>query len=195
MSNSHETEIPGAPSADEIRAEIERTALPAFWRPHGPQDGTATDLSGLSEREATRLLEARYLTGPGPSANALQREIHSQALRKDALVAERNRLADELSANRSYDPVTGEGISMVSPERAKGITDRLSEINDELSRIAGVPGQLALEKALAKAVADRQAAYRAEYVQAEAKRRAASDALEADIERAAEGFRKVLPRW
>lgn len=187
-------EIPGAPSADAIRAELVRTGGPEYWRPNGVPDGTATDFAALDPEAAQKVLSARMAQGPGPHGNAYQHGLHEHHQRIIELEKEQARLIEQATAIREYDPTTGEGVSMASPQRQKAIIDRLSVINDSLARAHGEPGQMALERKLDEAAKAEKERYRSAFVQAEAKKRAAAAALEADIARAAAGYAKALPR-
>lgn len=189
-----EFEIPGAPSADEIRDQLIETGGPAYWRPHGVPDGSATDFEALDHETAAKVIAARLAVGPGPHGNGYQQALHEHHQNILNLEREQARLLEQATEIREYDPVTGEGVSMASPQRQKAIIDRLSVIADSLARAHGEPGRMTLERKLDEAVKAEQAGYRAAYIQQEAQRRAAAAALEADIERAAQGYAKVQPR-
>lgn len=191
---NEEIEIPGMPSDDEIRAELWRTGDVPYWRPTGTFDGTATDFSAMPPGVADKVIQARLQLGPGDTGTPWQIALFDHQRRIINLEKEQARITDELTAVSSFDPATGEGISAASPNRQKALTNRLSEVGDELRRLHGEPGRLKLQKALDEAVKVQKARYRREYVQAEAKRRAAADTLEGEIERAAAGYRKTQPR-
>lgn len=183
--------IPGMPDEAELRDEIVRTVGPEHWRPNG--DGPAADLSGLSEADRARVLGARLLTGPGPNANAFQRKAFEQRNRLVELEKEEARLMDDMLGNRGFDPETGEPIPLLSPARSNAAVHRLSAIAEERRRISGEPGRIAMEKALEKAVAEARERHRRQYIQAEAKRLAEARAMQDEIERLAEGYRKTRP--
>lgn len=183
--------IPGMPSEDALRDEIVRTVGPEHWRPNG--DGPALDLSALSEADRSKVLGARMLIGPGPNANAFQRKAFEQHSRLMDLEKEEARLMDDMLGNRGFDPVTGEPIPLLSPARSEAVVHRLSAIADERRRLNGEPGRIAIEKALDEAVAKARERHRREYINAEAKRLAEARAMQDEIERLAEGYRKTRP--
>jgi len=187
-------EVPGAPTADQIRAEIVRTADPRFWRPFSEQDGTATDLTRLTPSEAARVIAARHTAGPGPSGNAYQHALHEHMKALGAKEKERDRLFEELTAVTGYDPQTGEGRDKLSQDQKTQLTYRLSQVQSEIARLDDPTKSGRVNRALEEAVKVQQARYRSEYIEAEAKRRAAQSAVDAEIERRAAGYRKTQPQ-
>lgn len=195
MNSDQETEfddIPGMPNDDELRDELVKTGSPYHWNPFngGPRD--PDELANLPEEAAKRVLDARSEVGPGPNGNKYQRAIHDRYRRTQELGREYERLDSDLNEVGGYDPGTGEEIPAIqSPQRRRAMRIRMQEIAGEMGRIKGEPGDRKLEKALNEAIKDRKVAFRRQYIQTEAKRRAAQSNLDAEIERAAEGYRKA----
>lgn len=187
-------EVAGAPSANEIRANILRTADIQFWRPFSEQDGTATDLAGLSPGEANRLLQARLTAGPGPSGNAYQHAIHEHMKTLAEKERERDAKIEQIVAYKGYDPATGEGVPSLNEEQKVKLSHEVSLLDREITLMNSPAGKARIERALQEAIKAVQTRHRAAYIDAEAKRRAAQSALDAEIERAADGYRKTQSR-
>lgn len=193
--NDENVEIPNAPSDDEIRAELRRTSSPLFWKPFGTVEegngfnGQPTDFSGLSPEAREKVLNARLRAGPGPTGTPYQHALWNWHKEQAALEKERDTIMARMT-DVTYDPITGEGISKASADQMRTDSYRLSQVQAELERRQGPAGEIALERALTKAVAEQKARLRREYIQTEAKRRAAQSTLEEEIERAAASYRK-----
>ena len=197
--NDNDIEIPGAPSEAAIRAELVRTGGVEYWKPLGTAEegngynGQPTDFSTVSPEAKNKILSARLQLGPGPTGTPYQHALWQHQRRLAALESERDSIYERMSAV-TYDPDTGEGISKASEDETKANSYRLSQVLAEIKLHEGAAGELKLQRALEKAVQSEKARYRREYVQAEAKRRAAADTLEGEIERAVAGYRKTQPR-
>lgn len=184
--------IPGMPDDDTLRDEIVSTGNWTHWNPYGSGEREPFDPKAHPEATVQRVLGARLTSGPGPHANKFQRTVWEQWHRTAELDKEQERILATLDEVDGYDPVTGDGIPAVqSPEKRRAMQYRLAEIADDKARLEGEAGQRALEKALQASIKDRKARLRREYIQAEAKRRAASSTIEDEIERAAAGYRRA----
>ncbi|MFC4294101.1 hypothetical protein ACFO0A_03400 [Novosphingobium tardum] len=184
-------DIPGMPSDSDIRAELVRTSGPAFWRPTGSPDGTATDFTG---ELGQKVLAARHALGPGPNGTDVQYAVWEHEQAKEALDAEARRIMSALTEVRSYDPVTGEAISMASPTKVKALVDRLAVVQEDKARLEGEPGRLALEKKVDEAVRNTKALFRNQYIADQAKRLAAKIAMDEEIARQAAAYGKSRPK-
>lgn len=182
---------PALPSDDEIRDEIVRTAGPEYWDPHGngPR-AEPIDYKALPPEMAERALAARLEIGPGPKANPFQLAIFEQHRRDRELAAEAARLTEDLTANRGFDPTTGEPIPLFSESRRKAIVDRLAVIGADQERMRAAPGHRSLEGALARAVEAEKARRRQEHINREAERRAEAQEIEEAIAHRAALLRK-----
>lgn len=187
--------IPDMPSDESLKAEIIKTGGPENWNPYGSKKREPTDFSALPEKTAERVVEARMVSGPGPHANPWQVALWEHHKREADLDKEQRRILSDLDAVRGYDPSTGEGIpAITSEQRRKALHYRLLEISEDRERLAGAPGQMRLEKAMADAIRKAKIGIKRKYVQAEAKRRVAAAAMEEEIENAARGYRKFTPK-
>jgi hypothetical protein len=184
--------IPGMPSDAQIEASIRKTSGPAHWR-RPEATGPAPDLSNLSETGRNRVLAARLQLGPGPHANPFQLALFNHHKKLADIDNREKRLMDELLSVSGYDPNTGEGISALSEDRRVKITYELSAIARERAIHDGPGGKARLDKAMAEAVQREKARHKQAWITEEAKRRAAHSAVDAEIERLADGFRKVRP--
>lgn len=185
-------DIPGMPSDEDLRSEISKTGSPRYWNPFGDAETNTTDLSALAPEAATRVMNARLAAGPGPHGNKYQWAVFERHRKAQELVREYEQLDGGLNEVGGYDPGTGAEIPAIqSPERRRAMNLRMQQITGELARIKGEPGERKLEEALKEAIKARKVAYRRQYVQSEAKRRAAQSALDAEIEKAAEGYRSA----
>jgi hypothetical protein len=185
--------VPGMPSADRIRADLLKTGSPAYWRPHGEPDGTATDFASLGDA-GPRVLQARMQTGPGPKGTAWQWAVweHHKALAE--LDKEQARIEQELDAVKGYDPKTGEGLKAISQDRRKALYHLLANVVDERVRLEGEPGQAALDRKLDEAVRAEQRRFKQQYILSEANRRAAAKSMDDEIERLAANYAKTQPK-
>lgn len=192
---NEETEIPGMPSDDAIRAELRRTGGPAYWKPFGTAeagngyDGRPTDFSTVSPEAKEKILSARLQVGPGPTGTPYQHALWAYHNEQIALEKESAQTLERMTA-ATYDRETGEAILTSTHDQRQADSYRLSQIEAELERRRGPVGEARLERALTKAVEAEKARYRREYIQAEAKRRAAQSALNDEIEQAAANYRK-----
>jgi hypothetical protein len=184
--------IPGMPSAESIRTELLKTGDPQYWRPHGEPDGTATDFASLGEA-GKRVLEARLQLGPGQKGTEWQHALWEHNYKLAELDKEQARIEQELDAVKGYDPVTGKGIPAISTERKRSLWHALAQIVDERVRLEGEPGRDALNKKLDEAVKARQLQFKRQYILSEAKRRAAANAMDEEIDRLAANFAKTQP--
>ncbi|MDF7775802.1 hypothetical protein P1X14_11140 [Sphingomonas sp. AOB5] len=183
--------VPGMPSDDEIRKSLVASADVLMFPTHNsPPRQRPFDLSGYSAETRDKIIASRLRVGPGEHANHYQRAVHNQFMKHYELRREADRLTDDLTANAGFDPVTGDPIFLYSPERRKGIVDELARIADELKRIEGNPGRENLAKELEIAVVKEKAAYQRRYIEAEAQRRAQTNAMEDRIQRRAADIRR-----
>jgi hypothetical protein len=148
----------------------------------------------LSPKEADRLIQARLAAGPGPSGNAYQHAIHEHMKTLAEKERERDAKIEQITAYSHFDPVTGEGVPKLSDEQKVKLSYEVSLLEREIALMNSPAGKARIERALQDAVKAVQARHRAAYIDAEAKRRAAQSALEAEIERAASGYRKTASR-
>lgn len=184
--------IPNMPSPDEIRESLLATGGPEHWNPFGSDEREPVDFGSLDAKTANRVLEARMVAGPGPRGTPWQHAMWQHHKREADLENEHRRILESLDEVGSYDPESGKGIPAIqSPQKRKALGYRLLSISDELSRLRGESGKAKLERQLSEAVEAEQKRIRNAYIQAEAKRRAKQDALEAEIEAAKSGYRKA----
>lgn len=187
--------IPGMPSDESIKANILKSGGLENWNPYGSEKREPTDFSALPEKTAAKVMEARLVSGPGPHANPWQVALWEHHRREADLDKEQKRILSDLEAVRGYDPSTGEGIPAINSEqRRKALNYRLLEISEDRERLAGAPGQMQLEKAMADAIHREKVRLKREYIQMEAKRRASAAAMDEEIENAASGYRKFMPK-
>ena len=71
---------------------------------------------------------------------------------------------------KAYDPETGTAIFAYEGQAQKGLAEELNAVARQLSLARGPGGPAALERGLSKAVAERKAQLRREYVTREAER-------------------------
>ncbi|MBF9151253.1 hypothetical protein [Novosphingobium jiangmenense] len=183
--------IPGMPSAESIRTELLRTAGPEYWRPNGEQDGKPTDFTGLPEETRNKVLGARVLQGPGPSATPYQQAIFDQHQKAIALEKEEARLLERMTEIKGYDRDTGEGISSTSEDQMVALSHLLTQVQRERALLMGEGGQIRLRRKLEESVRKVQERHREAYIMAEAKRRAAAAETEERIAAMAAGIRRT----
>lgn len=183
--------IPDMPSDEDLKADIIRTGGPEHWNPFGRTQREPTRFSEMPKSVGAKVLEARLTAGPGPGANALQLAYFEQHQTQLKLEKESARLREKLDAIGFIDPVTKAETPLVTdPDERRRLEIQLGETEARLIRLNGETGQVKLKKALAKAVHARKVAHKEAYIIGEAKRRAATEAREAAIERRKEGFRE-----
>lgn len=181
------------PSAETIRDDLLKTAGPEYWRPHGAPDGTPTDFEAAGEL-GQKALKARLALGPGPNGTPYQKALFDYHAELLQLEKEQARLLDKMDAVSGYDPASGAPISANDSDTQRALRIQIIDVIDRRERLLGPAGKERLEKALTKAVRQVQEQRRQAYITEEAKRRAARQADEDEIERRAAGFRKTQGR-
>lgn len=184
--------IPGMPSDDSIRADLARTAGPAYWRPSGKPDGTATDFSALSPEAAEKVLGSRLSQGPGPHGTPYQHAVFDHHQKIIDLEKQEQRLMERLTEIKGYDRDTGQAISAMTADQIERLSWELTAVQRQASLLRGEGGRIRLERELETAVGKVKERIRREYIQSEAKRRAAAGATEDEINRLAANYRKTL---
>lgn len=192
-----DSEASNIPSESEIVRRVQATSDFTWWpgvdelgRPN-PQREAPVDLSGATEAERERFLEARILRGPGPNANALQREVHKVLSEKKELDREITRLKTELEETRT-DPVSGQRLILApdAPERHR-LEEALRNASSRRKELDGGPYVTArFDRALEQAVAAERERYEIDEIEAEARRRFDDEEREAEIQARMDVIRK-----
>lgn len=188
---SNEISIEGEPSKDELRRTI--LSRDIISMPTGISERRDLDEAAMTETQRSRLYEAKILRGPGAQANEFERAVHQQHATVFQNNAQMKKLIAQHDEVRSFDSMTGEPVYQFSDERRKAMRIEVSNLTRTNELIASPAGQIKLEAALEKAVAQEQRIWRLRHVEAAAQRLATKMSLDDAIRARAESIRKTKP--
>ena len=200
-------ELPGIPTADELRASILGGDARDGLAPHAPLAGvkisrplaattgerlTAAGLSAHTRRLAQIGELAR---GPADDANPYQRHLIVEASRERSHWDKVDRLTAEMNeATGQFDQNTGQPIYVIGENRRAGMAIEINNLLDEITRIDGPAGELVRQRKLEEAVVFEQRKAKLAYIEREAQKRAVQINIDRQINARAEMIATVAAR-